>query len=148
MNKLNQDSLYPSHDFNLAPPVCDIKYPFLAYISYFERRGRLMRSICCLPVCTCITPIIARQRLAKHIPAATNTHEIKELLNMPFSMRSVSYQRKMGDSFPQNFLFNLKHGLSYPFLIEKMFLNTKKSSGIKMIPVISMGLILFVRRGR
>jgi hypothetical protein len=35
----------------------------------------------------------ARQRLGKHISAATNTHAtIYELLDAVFSMRSVSYQ--------------------------------------------------------
>jgi hypothetical protein len=36
---------------------------------------------------------IARQRLGTHVPAATNTHAtIKELLDMVFSVRSMSYQ--------------------------------------------------------
>jgi hypothetical protein len=37
--------------------------------------------------------VIARQRLGKHFPAATNTRAKKEgLLDAVFSMRSLSYQ--------------------------------------------------------
>jgi hypothetical protein len=40
---------------------------------------------------------IARQRLGKHVPAVTNTHiTIEELLDASFSMRCLSYQRKVG----------------------------------------------------
>jgi hypothetical protein len=43
-------------------------------------------------------PVVARQRLGKDVAASTNTHEIiEELLEASFSMRSVSYQRKVGD---------------------------------------------------
>jgi hypothetical protein len=43
-------------------------------------------------------PIVARQRFGKNVTAATNTQgTIEELLNASFSMRSVSYQRKVGD---------------------------------------------------
>jgi hypothetical protein len=42
--------------------------------------------------------IVARQRLGKNVIAATNTHAtIEELLEASFSVRSVSYQRKVGD---------------------------------------------------
>jgi hypothetical protein len=34
----------------------------------------------------------ARQRIDKYFPAATNTHATIELLDVVFSMRSVSYQ--------------------------------------------------------
>jgi hypothetical protein len=41
---------------------------------------------------------VARQRLSKNITAATNTYvTIEELLDASFSMRSVWYQRKVGD---------------------------------------------------
>jgi hypothetical protein len=47
--------------------------------------------------------VVARQRLGKHIPAATNKHAtIKELLDAPFSMWPVSYQRKAGDFDPED----------------------------------------------
>jgi hypothetical protein len=63
-----------------------------------------MRSPCCL--CVCVYPqslkagiveaeetAAARQRLGKHLPAATNTHvTIEELLDAEFSMRFMSYQ--------------------------------------------------------
>jgi hypothetical protein len=40
------------------------------------------------------------QRLGKGIMAATNTHAtIEELLEAVFSMRLVSYQRKVGNLF-------------------------------------------------
>jgi hypothetical protein len=46
---------------------------------------------------------VAGQRLSKNVTAATNTQAtMKELLDMSLSMRSVSYQRKIG--FSQNFL--------------------------------------------
>jgi hypothetical protein len=35
---------------------------------------------------------IAGQRLGKCIAAATNTHEVMELLDLVFSMRSASYR--------------------------------------------------------
>jgi hypothetical protein len=50
-------------------------------------------------------PFVARQRLGKNVTAATNTHaKINELLDASFSMRSVSYQRRVGDSFFPEFL--------------------------------------------
>jgi hypothetical protein len=50
-------------------------------------------------VCLYVYPaIVARQRLGKNVTAATSTHAtIEELLDASFSMRSVSYQRKVGD---------------------------------------------------
>jgi hypothetical protein len=42
-------------------------------------------------------PIVARQRLGKNVTEATNTHTTIDLLNPSFSIRSVSYQRKVGD---------------------------------------------------
>jgi hypothetical protein len=42
-------------------------------------------------------PIVATQRLGKNLTAAINAHAtIEELLDASFSMRSVSYQRKVG----------------------------------------------------
>jgi hypothetical protein len=53
-------------------------------------------------VSVCVSPIVDRQRLGINITAAMNTHvTIEELLDASFSMRSVSYQRKVGDSFFQ-----------------------------------------------
>jgi hypothetical protein len=43
-------------------------------------------------------PIVARQRLGKNVNAAKNIYEtIEELLDTTFSMRLVSYRRKVGD---------------------------------------------------
>jgi hypothetical protein len=39
-------------------------------------------------------PVVARQRLGKNVNVTT-----EELLDTSFSMRSVSYQRKLGDQF-------------------------------------------------
>jgi hypothetical protein len=43
-------------------------------------------------------PILDGERLSKYVRAATNTHEtIEELLDASFSMRSLSYQGKVGN---------------------------------------------------
>jgi hypothetical protein len=47
-------------------------------------------------------PIIARQWLGKIVTAAMNTCvTVEELLGVLFSMWPVSYQRKVGDYFPE-----------------------------------------------
>jgi hypothetical protein len=63
-----------------------------------------MGSPCCLCVCVSRQRLkvgtdepeetaVGRQRLRKHVPAATNTHATTEgLLDAVFYMRSVSYQ--------------------------------------------------------
>jgi hypothetical protein len=57
-----------------------------------------MRSPCCLCVCMCISHIVARQQLSKHVPPEMNTHaNMDELLDALYCMRSMSYQRKLGD---------------------------------------------------
>jgi hypothetical protein len=46
-----------------------------------------MRSPCCLCAHMCIPPVIARQRLDKHVSAATSTHAaIEELLDPSFAL--------------------------------------------------------------
>jgi hypothetical protein len=43
-------------------------------------------------------PIVARQQLGKTVTAATTTHRtVEELLDASISVRSVSYQMKLGD---------------------------------------------------
>jgi hypothetical protein len=50
--------------------------------------------------------IIARQRFGKYIIVAINTRKTNyELLDMSFSVWSMSYQRKAGDTSFQNFFF-------------------------------------------
>jgi hypothetical protein len=49
-----------------------------------------------LCVCMCIPPIVTGQRLGKNITAATNTYATIELLEASFSIRSLSYQKKVG----------------------------------------------------
>jgi hypothetical protein len=66
----------------------------LVYFPYVEKIKVGLRDY----LTVCVYPhIVARQRLCKHVPAATNTHTTEELLDASFSMRSVSYQRKVGD---------------------------------------------------
>jgi hypothetical protein len=51
-----------------------------------------------LYVCLCPPLVVAKQRLGKQVPKATNTHAtIKVFLDTSFSMVSVSYQRKVSD---------------------------------------------------
>jgi hypothetical protein len=40
----------------------------------------------------CVPPNFARQRLSKHVVATTNTYSIEELLDLMFSLWSVSYE--------------------------------------------------------
>jgi hypothetical protein len=50
-----------------------------------------MRSTCCLCVCVPPTHNVARQRLSKHVPGATNAREtIEELLD---PVRVISYNQ-------------------------------------------------------
>jgi hypothetical protein len=57
---------------------------------------KFLPSVC---VYICI-PLTARQRLGKNVTAAMNTYAtIQDLLDASFSVRSVSYQRKVGDQF-------------------------------------------------
>jgi hypothetical protein len=50
--------------------------------------------------------VVVRQRLGKSVIATTNTHAtIEELLKTSFSVRSVPYQRKVGDEFFPKLLF-------------------------------------------
>jgi hypothetical protein len=63
-----------------------------------------MRSRCCLCVCLCIPPIVAKQRLGRNVNAVTNTHAtIEELLDSSFSMWPVSYRGKQ--FFPERLVF-------------------------------------------
>jgi hypothetical protein len=90
-----------------------INYTFLAYLPYFEKYKRLIRSprYLCPPahlkarIVKPEEPAVVRQWLAKHISAVMNTHAtIENLLNV-FSMRSVTHgypvcsERKVGDWF-------------------------------------------------
>jgi hypothetical protein len=68
---------------------------FSLLTSFWKNKSRLMRSRCCLCVCLCIPPIVARQRLGRNVTAVTNTHAtIEELLYASFSMWTMSYQGK------------------------------------------------------
>jgi hypothetical protein len=73
---------------------------FLVYLPYFEKnKSRLIRLFCSESVS--ILPFFARQRLGKHVPAATNTHAtIEKLLDSSLSMWQI------GDYFFQEFVVN------------------------------------------
>jgi hypothetical protein len=52
--------------------------------------------------------LVARQRLGKHVTAATNTHLTIELLDASFSMRLMAHQKKVGYYFfPELFVFSV-----------------------------------------
>jgi hypothetical protein len=72
---------------------------------------------------------VARQRLTKYITASTNTPAtIEELVDASFSMRCVSFQRKVGDRFFPKFLVilssHLRLGLSSGLFCLHTTLNT------------------------
>jgi hypothetical protein len=49
-------------------------------------------------VCLCNLLIVTRQLFGEHVPATTNTHgTIEDLWDASFSMRCLSYRRKVGD---------------------------------------------------
>jgi hypothetical protein len=53
-------------------------------------------------------PLVPREGLGENVTTVKNTHETtEEMLNAPFSTRSVSYQRKVGDYSSQNVLYNM-----------------------------------------
>jgi hypothetical protein len=95
----------------MTPPCC--LYPpdkllnarTYIYETWYSYHGTLARlnsvlhkSPISLYVYTCTSPILARQRLCKNFSAVTNIFaKIEELFDAPFSMRSVSYQRKVAD---------------------------------------------------
>jgi hypothetical protein len=58
--------------------------------------GVLNKSLPSIWVSVCVSCTVARQRLGKNVTVATNTHATIELLDASFSVRSVSYQRKVG----------------------------------------------------
>jgi hypothetical protein len=89
-------SVYPPTNFWMAEPIfmklgIHIMTPEPLSPTYFINPSNQS-----LYVCICIA---TRQRLGKHVTAATNTDAtIEELLNASFSMPSVSYQWKVGNS--------------------------------------------------
>jgi hypothetical protein len=55
---------------------------------------------------------VAKQRLGKNVTSATNTHAvIAELLDLSFSIWSLSYQRKVGRYFFPEYLIYWKYSL-------------------------------------
>jgi hypothetical protein len=56
-------------------------------------------------------PTVVRLRLGKYVPEVTNIHTIEELLGASFSLRSVSYQRKVVNAFfPELLVFSSPSG--------------------------------------
>jgi hypothetical protein len=78
-------------------PICYFRavQSLLAYFRYVEKIKVVLWDH--LTVCVSVFVSPSRQRLGKHVPAATNTHATtEELLYALFSMPSFSYQRKLG----------------------------------------------------
>jgi hypothetical protein len=74
--------------------------PFLIQFPYFEKKievGLRRYFALCVPVR--VSPlIVARQRLGKHVPSATNTHAtVKKIVRWVFFPLSSSYKRKVRD---------------------------------------------------
>jgi hypothetical protein len=107
-----------------------------ASLSIFECLNQSLRNFICISwhlshkyfinpshlfVCLYVyLPIFARQRLGKEVIEATNTHAtIEELLDVSFSMRSVSYQRKVGDYFSE-FLVTYLYFIQFIDTINKL----------------------------
>jgi hypothetical protein len=63
-----------------------------------------MRS-CCLCACMCIPPIVARQRICKHVPVAMNTHG-----SVVFYVVRVVSRGQRRVVLPVTFLFLLQWG--------------------------------------
>jgi hypothetical protein len=62
-----------------------------------------------LCVCMCIAIYLLVNGSIKKLKAETNKHAKLELLDASFCMRSVSYQRKVGDwVFPEPLVFKIK----------------------------------------
>jgi hypothetical protein len=56
-----------------------------------------MRSRCCLYVCLCIAPIVARQRLGRNVTTVTNTHNSRRIIGrVVFNVARV-VSRKVGN---------------------------------------------------
>jgi hypothetical protein len=61
-------------------------------------KASLLDHLAVCPSVFIFPPVVAGQWLGKHVPTATNSYTaIEELLNMSFSVWSVSYKRKLGD---------------------------------------------------
>jgi hypothetical protein len=74
----------------------------------------------CVATCVCHI-IVAKQRLGKHVTAATNKHStIKKFRNASLSMQSVSYQRKIGYYFFPKLLVSL---LSLSLMLSPCFIS-------------------------
>jgi hypothetical protein len=80
---------YPPINFLIPEPI------FMKLRMYIMAPGPIVLHKS-FPSCVCLN--VARQRLGKNVFAATNTcTTTEELLDASFSMRSASYQRKVGD---------------------------------------------------
>jgi hypothetical protein len=60
----------------------------LTYVPYFEKNeSKLTRSSCCVRV-SVYSPVVARQRLGKHVPVERNEHaKMKKMLELWFPIR-------------------------------------------------------------
>jgi hypothetical protein len=73
---------------------------YLYHDTWTHLSSVLHKSLPSVYVCACVYPIVATQRLSKNVIAVTHTRAtLEELLDVPFSMRPVSYQRTVRDYF-------------------------------------------------
>jgi hypothetical protein len=88
-------------------PANELRYNLFNLLSLFWKKNKDYEiTLLCVFVSA---PVVARQRLGKHVPATINAHAVIELLYTVFSMQSVSYQiskilknrieRNVGDQF-------------------------------------------------
>jgi hypothetical protein len=94
-------SVYPSLLSQLLNARTNLYETWYVYHGTWARLSGVLRksfpSVCAYVY----PPIVARQRLGKDVPAATYTRNKGELLDALFSMRSVSYQRRvLGSVYP------------------------------------------------
>jgi hypothetical protein len=89
----------PHINFGTSEPI------FVKFGIYIMEPGPISTAYVINPshpsACLYVYPlIVARQRLSKNFTAGTSTHaKIEEMLAGSFSMRSVSYQNKVGEYF-------------------------------------------------
>jgi hypothetical protein len=83
--------------------VCVCKSICFSPLSLFIKKLYEITMLC---VCVCNPPIVATQRLGKHVPAAMNTlATIEELLDATFSLRCMCIKGKQAISSSHNFFF-------------------------------------------
>jgi hypothetical protein len=92
-------SIYPPINISMPEPICMKDGMFIMTRDFILTEYFINPSH--KPVCLYVyPPIVTRQRLGKKVTAAKNTHAtVEELFGASLSMRSLSYQRKVGHWF-------------------------------------------------